>query len=274
MEALRGKTVYDRAGDKIGTVEDFYLDNETGEPEWLGVGSGIFRTKHILVPVQGYSESGDGITVPYEKDHVKDAPNIDMDEISEERERELYEFYGIRQLGFRDPNETYDPSQYRPATAAGMDRTDTDTARYETGRTADMGRFEGKTTDADASLVRNEEELKVGTRAVEAGRARLRKWVETESVSTDVPVRRETARVVREPVDRATTGAEIGEREVEMKLMREEPVVEKQTVARERVSLERQVEDSTERVEDTLSKERVEVEGVDGDVTRDDNARR
>jgi uncharacterized protein (TIGR02271 family) len=115
--------------------------------------------------------------------------------------------------------------------------------------------------DEDASITRSEEELRVGKREVEAGRARLRKWVETEPVQEDVELRRETARVTREPVDQPVSGAEIGEEEIEVPLRGEQAVAEKRTVAKERVSVEKDVQTERETVGDELRKERVEIEG-------------
>ena len=111
------------------------------------------------------------------------------------------------------------------------------------------------------SVVRHEEELRVGKREAEVGRARLRKWVETEPVSTDVTLERERARVTREPVDERVSGAEIGEEEVEVGLREEQAVVEKETVAKERIGLEKDVETEVETVRDEVRKERVDVEG-------------
>ena len=88
----------------------------------------------------------------------------------------------------------------------------------------------------------SEEELRVGKIAREAGRARLRKWVETERVSQSVPVAHEEVRVEREPitkanVDQATSGPEITEGVHEVPLMEEQAVAAKQTVPKERVRL-------------------------------------
>jgi uncharacterized protein (TIGR02271 family) len=109
--------------------------------------------------------------------------------------------------------------------------------------------------------VRHEEELQVGKRPVEAGAVRLRKWVETEPVSIDVELQRETARVVREPIEQVVEDGVIGEQEIEMPIHHEEPFVQKQTVAKERVVLEKSVQVETHRVEDELRKERIDVDG-------------
>ena len=114
--------------------------------------------------------------------------------------------------------------------------------------------------DEDAALTRSEEELAVGTEQVDSGGVRLRKWVETEPVERDVELRRETAHVTREPVDRVVGDVELREGDVEVPLHEEEPVVEKQTVAKERIGVERDVETRHETVSDDVRKERVEVE--------------
>jgi len=110
------------------------------------------------------------------------------------------------------------------------------------------------------SLTRSEEELRVGKRDVEAGHVRLRKWVETEPVEADVALERETVHVNRERIDQPVSGAEIGEQTIETTLRAEEPVVEKQVVARERVSLDKDVEVEQRTVSDEVRRERVEVD--------------
>jgi stress response protein YsnF/sporulation protein YlmC with PRC-barrel domain len=286
---LKGKTIYDRDGEKIGKMEDIYLDNESQEPEWFSVGSGFFGTKHQVIPIQGYSMREDGLQVPYSKDLIKDSPSVDSDEIEPDREMQLYEYYGLQRQNYREPTQSYDPSLARPADddmrRRMADRNlhpsdDSSRPGGDTGiaardaiaqgdRNEDRGEIGYRSSaghDGDGnSMVRHEEQLRVGTREGEAGRARLRKWVETQPVSEDVQLRRETARIEREPINQTVSNADIGEREVEMKLRREEPVVEKETVARERVSLEKEMDQRTERVTGDVAREHIE---VDGDMDR------
>ena len=130
----------------------------------------------------------------------------------------------------------------------------------------------------DEAMTRSEEELRVGTRQVEAGRVRLRKWVETEPVSETVTTRRETARVTREPitdanVDEAMSGPELTEQEHEVTLTAEEAVAEKRTVPKERVRLDKDTVTEEQTVSEEIRKERIEVEG-DVDVKGDKRRRR
>jgi len=247
LQDARGATVYDSAGEKIGKVEEIFYDDSTNQPEWIGIGTGFFGTKRVLVPVDGATLTDDGYTVPYSKDQVKDSPDIDGDEISQATEQELYSYYG---LGY---------SERRSDT--GLSEGDLDAGVSE----ADLDSRGDTTATGAGHVTRSEEELRVGKREVGAGRARLRKWVETEPVETDVQLRRETARVYREPVDGAVSGAEIGDEQVEVDLAAEEAVVEKQAVARERIGLEKDVQTERQTVSDEVRKERVEVEG-DGHV--------
>lgn len=244
IAAYRGKTVYDQQGDKIGKFQDIYTDIDTGEPEWIGIDSGGFlSSKHVLVPLQGFTPREDGISVPYTKDRVKDAPKIDEDQIGYEREAELYEYYGLRQAGLQQPTEAYDPGRAR---------------QPETGEMRE-GRM-GTEARGQESMTRSEEEMRIGKRQTEAGRVRLRKWIESEPVSEDVTLKHETAYVEREPINQPT-GGELREEELEMGLRQEEAVVQKETVARERVSLGKETEETTETIEEDLRRERIEAEG-------------
>src|SRR3954470_11260014 len=95
VEAWRGRTLVDRDGDKIGTIEDVYLDRSSGEPEWVAVKTGMCGSKVSFVPIRDASETGDDVRVSHEKDLVKDAPKVDADgELSPEEERRLYQHYG------------------------------------------------------------------------------------------------------------------------------------------------------------------------------------
>lgn len=112
----------------------------------------------------------------------------------------------------------------------------------------------------DAAVTRREEQLRVGKQDVTAGKIKLRKWVETEDVATDVELERERAQVRREEIDRPACTDQIGEQEVEVSLREEQPVVDKDVVAKERIEIDKDVERERETVGDTIRKERVEVD--------------
>src|SRR3954466_1274580 len=92
----RGQDLYDASGDKIGKIEEIYLDADTGAPEWALVNTGLFGTKSTFVPLRDATDDGGNVRVPYEKAQVKDAPKIDSDgELSQQEESELYRHYGL-----------------------------------------------------------------------------------------------------------------------------------------------------------------------------------
>src|SRR3954464_10378154 len=88
---LNGRTVVDADGDKVGSVVDVYIDNDTDQPEWLAVSTGMFGTKVSFVPLAGAGFAGDDLQVPYAKSLVKDAPKAEADgQLSPEEEAMLY----------------------------------------------------------------------------------------------------------------------------------------------------------------------------------------
>jgi uncharacterized protein (TIGR02271 family) len=235
---MRGRPVYDAAGDKIGTVDEVFYDEDTQQPEWLGIGTGFFGMRRVLVPLSGAEQAEDGLRVPYSKDQVKDSPDIDSDEISQDTEQRLAQHYGVG----------YSEQRSNTGLPEGTSK----------------GR-RGKKSSDDRDVVRSEEELRVGKEQVQTGRARLRKWVETEPVQIDVELKRETARVTREPMNQPVSGSAIGDEEIDVTLREERPVVAKQTVAKERIGLETDVETERQTVTDEVRKERVD---IDDDATK------
>ncbi len=102
---MRGKPVYDRGGDKIGSIEDIYIDDETRKPEWLGLGTGFLGMSHAVVPLANADFHDDGIEVPYSKDEVKSAPKVGDDEdISPTQELELSRHYSLHAEGSSPPS--------------------------------------------------------------------------------------------------------------------------------------------------------------------------
>jgi uncharacterized protein (TIGR02271 family) len=257
VRTWQGRTMVDRDGDRIGTIDAIYLDDQTGQPEWALVNTGLFGTKSTYVPLAQATETGDDVRVPYDKQLVKDAPRVDVDQhLSEAEEQQLWRHYGL----------DYDTGGRHVA------RDDAATSRGRVGRDVS-----GPTTD-DA-MTRSEEELRVGTAQRERGRVRLRKYVTTEQVQQTVPVRREKARLESEPItdanlDAATSGPEISEDEHEVVLREEEPVVEKRVVPRERVRLDKDTVTGEERVAEQVRKEQIEVHDADGKGGRHERRRR
>ena len=203
---LRNIPVFTADGEKIGQVGDAYYDEESERLECVAVAGDAIGFSKRVVPVRGARLEDDGLHLPYGREAITGAP--DVDDVDEERYRDVSDYY----------------------------------------------------RDHDAEVVRSEEEVKVGTRPVEAGKVRLKKWVETEPVEMDVELKHETARVTREQIDRPVGDADFSEEEVEVPLHAEEAVVQKQAVAKERVGVKKDVETDRERVREEVRKEHVEVD--------------
>ena len=120
----------------------------------------------------------------------------------------------------------------------------------------------------DDAMTRSEEKLDIGTERHETGRARLRKYTVTETVSTEVPVSHEEVVIEREPItdanrDAAMSGPEIREDEYEVTLHSEEPVVQKHTEPVERIRLDTETVTDTETVSGDVRKEKIDTEVED-----------
>jgi stress response protein YsnF len=234
-----GSTAYDSDGDKIGKVGQVYLDDETNQPAWVTINTGLFGTSESFAPIESATFSGDRLTLAHDSDKVKNAPNVaDDGHLSHEEEQSLYQYYGM----------SYGASHTETTTAPTQVTTQTQSA------------------PVDDAMTRSEENVNVGVTSQEAGRARLRKFVDTEQVQETVPVRKERAVVETEPItdenyDRSVDGPEITEAQHEVVLHEEQAVAHKtvEPVERVRLGTEEVVEQQT--VSEEVRKERITTEG-------------
>lgn len=239
---MDGGEVVGSDGENIGKVGQVYLDNETGEVSWVTVKTGWFGSGESFVPADQATVSGDTVTVPYDKSKIKDAPHASEagDAITPEQEDDLYSYYGVG--------------------GATSGTTETTTTTTKTPPPAPAG----KPSDT-GYLTRSEEQLHVGTRQREAGKARLRKFVVTEQQTVNVPVSREEVRVVREPMapGEAPDGSTIGEDAIEVTLHQDEVVVDKDVVGVEKVRLATEAVTEQREVTEEVRKEQIEMGDVE-----------
>ncbi|MEU4744533.1 DUF2382 domain-containing protein [Actinosynnema sp. NPDC023658] len=280
VDRLYDCDVIDEHGERIGSVKQIWLDDRDGRPMWASVHTGLFGLKESFVPIQDATMGNGVITVPVDKQQVKDAPRIDVadEHMSDRQQDELYEYYGLipsHRTGDHDklPNRGRTGTGSAPTAGqpgrpmAGQARPEARPqapAPRQTPTPGPAGRHDARGGD---SVTRYEEELDVGTRQVEAGRVRLVKHTVTEQKDISVPVTHEEVRVVREPADGAPTDRAFAEEETEVTLRREEPVVEKRTKPVEQVRLDKQTVTEEQHVRDEVRSEQVDVE-------RDDETRR
>jgi len=257
---LNDGVVIDESGDKVGKVGQIYLDDESGNPEWVTVKTGLFGTSETFIPVRDATSSGSEVRVPYGKDQIKDAPRMDDAEghLSPDQEQELYRYYGLasddttRTTG-RSSNDRLNDGEDRGGLGNDVPKT--------------------SSSDDDGSMVRSEEQLQVGTEKVTTGKAKLRKYVVTENVTKTVPVEREELRLEREPItdanrDEALRDADIGEGEQTVTLSEERVVVDKETVPVERVALDTETVTDHQQVSEEVRKEEIDTDLPDGQTDR------
>ena len=234
-DRFAGYTVYDRNDQKIGKVDDLFVDGND-RPEYIGVKMGLLGTHSTLIPfeVATVDDERQTIVLSTDKETAKNGPTFDDDrEITPEFENEVYSYYGLQQTG-----STEERGAYSGTTSGTEDVDERDELRVQ----------------------RSEEELTAGTREVEAGSMRVRKRVRTDREQIEVPTRHEEVRVERVPVSGEATEAEIGEDEVVVPVTEEEVVVGKRAVVKEEVRVSKAVVEDTEVVEEDVRREEIDVE--------------
>jgi sporulation protein YlmC with PRC-barrel domain len=98
-KALLDGDVYDRDGEKIGTVKDLYVDTEEEDVRFLDVGAGGFMglgVKHFMVPMEAVTDtSGGGVTIEQSREKVEGSPELDTKGVPEDAyQHEVYDYYG------------------------------------------------------------------------------------------------------------------------------------------------------------------------------------
>lgn len=230
---LSNATAYDANGDKIGSVSDVFINDATGRPDFIEVNTGLFGTGSSLVPLTGHSLREGEIHLPFAKERIQDAPNVQDPTALSVDEKEAY----LRYYGLAEP---------AAEVAAGTgDRREAH-------------------APADAALIRSEERLNVSKRRRPTERVVLRKYVVEETQTIEVPVRREEYRIEREPIT-DTSGVGGGEDRVDeesasLVIYEERVKIEKEIVPVERVTLRKEIVRDTATVSEDVAKERIEAE--------------
>jgi hypothetical protein len=145
-DRFAGYEVYDSSGEKIGKVDDLFVD-EQDNPEYIGVKMGFLGMSSTLIPMEicTVDEAGQRINVATDKETAKNGPTFDDDrDITPDFENEVYSYYGLQRA-----STTEEPGAYEA--------------------------YQGETADEDELRVqRTEEELRTGTREREAGDVSVR----------------------------------------------------------------------------------------------------
>jgi hypothetical protein len=120
-EAYKDYTVYDQHYERIGRVDDLFVD-ENDRPEYIGVKTGFLGMKSTLIPMElaRVNDRRRLIEVAADKHTVTEGPAFDDDEeITPDHEARIYGYYGLEHPGFQEGRGGYgdyyasDPAQSR-----------------------------------------------------------------------------------------------------------------------------------------------------------------
>jgi uncharacterized protein (TIGR02271 family) len=262
-DRFAGYTVYDQNYEKIGKVDDLFID-ENDQLEYIGVKMGFLGTSSTLIPMDmaRVNDERQLIEVAADKETVKNGPAFDDDrELTPEVENEVYSHYGLQAAQGSEQRGAY--GDYYGDEHPGVAMGDTESGEFQEHAPEEEGVAEpgGDLDDEDELRVqRTEEELAAGTREREAGALNVRKRVRTDRESIEVPTRHEEVSVERVPVEGEAAETEIGDDEVSIPVTEEEVVVEKRPVAKEEIRIRKDVVEDTEVVEEDVRREEVDID--------------
>ena len=295
IKDLFNATAYDKNGEKLGDVNEVFVDDQSGQPTFVEVNHGLFGMSSSLVPLRGHDFSGDDLKLGFSKDRIKDAPDFDSDKpLTPEAQSDIFKHYGLDNArdvtDYKDSNldskrdvqagadKDHNLTAGAGAAGAGVAGAHADEKKADT-HTTDAAATERKAgvaddaaaarTNNDGELIRSEEQLNVNKERVASGEARLRKYVVTDTESVEVPVEREEVRVERTPINaedaKNYNGAISGDSEEASVTLHEERVnVNKETVPVEKINLKKDTVRDTETHTEELRKEQIDTDGVDG----------
>ncbi|WP_176993173.1 DUF2382 domain-containing protein [Nonomuraea jiangxiensis] len=250
-------------GQPIGKVGQVYLNDRTGEPEWVTVRTGFFGMKQTFVPLANARRSGEEIRVPFDREMIKGAPNIDVNgRLALEEEADLYRYYGMQPSGIPQ-QRSGEPRTRGPFTGERFAEQERGVPGEPLGERGVPGEpFGGLADERDIDMTMSEERLRIGKESRETGRVRLHKYVETEHVTERIPLSHEELVIEREPISDGETATplEIREEERQMILHEERPIVGKETRPVERVRIHKRDVRHEEIVEGQVRRERLEID--------------
>ena len=302
IKDLFNATAYDKDGEKLGNVNEVFVDDQSGQPTFVEVNHGLFGMNSSLVPLRGHDFSGDDLKLGFSKDRIKDAPDFDSDKpLTPEAQSDIFKHYGLDNAqdvtDYKDSNldskrdvQAGADKDHNLAAGAGVAGAGAGAAgahaneKKEATHTTDAAAAERKAgvadnaaskntaaahTNNDGELIRSEEQLNVNKERVATGEARLRKYVVTDTETVEVPVEREEVRVERTPINaedaKNYNGTISGDTEEASVTLHEEQVnVNKETVPVEKINLKKDTVRDTETYTEELRKEQIDTDGVDG----------
>jgi len=275
IQDLLNATAFDAQGEKLGKINNLFVDDKTGQPTFIEVNHGLFGMSSSLVPLRGHRLNGDELKLAFDKDLIKDAPDIDFEnQLTAADQETIYEHYHLTDV---QDVETYvtdrpaadDSNLAGFAGAAGAGAAGAGAAAGTTEKDViDRDEREVREPVAGQSndIILEKEKLNVGTERVASGEARLRKYQVEETETVEVPVTREEVRIERTPISPEEAKNYVGSdaTEATVTLHEDKVNVTKESVPVERVSLGTEQVQETRTVTDTVKHDEIDTKGVDG----------
>jgi len=275
IQDLLNATAFDAQGEKLGKINNLFVDDKTGQPTFIEVNHGLFGMSSSLVPLRGHRLNGDELKLAFDKDLIKDAPDIDFEnQLTAADQDTIYEHYHLTDV---QDVETYvtdrpaadDSNLAGFAGAAGAGAAGAGAAAGTTEKDViDRNEREVREPVAGQSndIILEKERLNVGTERVASGEARLRKYQVEETETVEVPVTREEVRIERTPISPEEAKNYVGSdaTEATVTLHEDKVNVTKESVPVERVSLGTEQVQETRTVTDTVKHDEIDTKGVDG----------
>lgn len=209
IQDLLNATAFDAKGEKLGKINNLFVDDKTGQPTFIEVNHGLFGLGSSLVPLRGHHLEGDELKLAFDKDLIKDAPEIDFEnQLTAADQDRIYEHYRLTDVQDVETYVTDQPSTqdhqaagFAGAGAAAGAAGTADHARHEEHEVDHAERdLHAPAAGASNDIILEKELLNVGTERVATGEARLRKYQVEETETVEVPVTREEVRIERTPI--------------------------------------------------------------------------
>lgn len=267
IKDLFNATAYDKAGDKLGSVKEVFVDEQSGQPTFVEVNHGLFGMNSSLVPLRGHDFTGDELKLAFSKDRIENAPEFDSDKpLTPEAQADIFKHYDLENA--QDVTTYRDERDERAGVAGAGAHAKDETAATDRVDTDRAAATDHNLTNNEDEVIRSEERLDVNKERVATGEARLRKYVVTDTETVEVPVEREEVRVERTPIseeEAANFNGTIGANDTEeasVTLHEEHVNVEKKTVPVEKVNLSKETIKDTETHTEDLRKEQIDTDGI------------
>lgn len=277
IQDLLNATAFDAKGEKLGKINNLFVDDKTGQPTFIEVNHGLFGLGSSLVPLRGHHLESDELKLAFDKDLIKDAPEIDFEnQLTAADQDRIYEHYRLTDVQDVETYVTDQPStqDHQAAGFAGAGAVagaagTADHARHEEHEVDHAERdLHAPAAGASNDIILEKERLNVGTERVATGEARLRKYQVEETETVEVPVTREEVRIERTPISPEEAKNYVGSdtAEATVTLYEDKVNISKESIPVEKVSLGTEQIQETRTVSETVKHDELDTDGIKGFV--------